>query len=268
MNKFLAFVYLLIFSSCSYAQLKVTAVEAKDHVNQIVTVCDRIAEGVFLENHDLKWTLLNIGAAHPDQTFSIGIKQESRANFPFKPEEYYLNKKVCVVGKIVDFMGKPQIVVLSPAEIIVDFTDTVTVLSSSNIPPASALTTIRDSIVNQTKSAARSGSTTNADTARQTVISNKAPGSTINPKTSNPVNANTKVTGTENRTPPGAYPIKVSSNLKLLSLPLANAEVMEVLKAGSVVLVLRSENGWSYVSFQRKSSGEVLKGFIQNRLLK
>jgi len=37
--------------------------------------------------------------------------------FPFKPEEYYLNKEVKVLGVIKEYQGKPEIIVENPSQI-------------------------------------------------------------------------------------------------------------------------------------------------------
>ena len=37
------------------------------------------------------------------------ILGEDRGNFSNKPEEFYVNKEVCVTGKIIIYKGKPEI---------------------------------------------------------------------------------------------------------------------------------------------------------------
>ena len=49
--------------------------------------------------------------------FTAVIFAEYFADFPPKPEEYYLNKQVRVTGFIKKYKGKPEIIVDSPAQI-------------------------------------------------------------------------------------------------------------------------------------------------------
>lgn len=44
---------------------------------------------------------------------------ENRTAFANKPEEFYVDKNVCVTGRISMFKGKPQIVVTKESEITV-----------------------------------------------------------------------------------------------------------------------------------------------------
>jgi micrococcal nuclease len=305
MKKIVGLMCLLIQTFTSPAQIDITAEDARKHINHIVRVCGRVSEGQHLDTLEAKQTLLNMGAPYPDQLFSIAINNISRPNFPFKPEEYYLNKRVCVVGRVAEFEGKPQIVVLSPAEILVDANDTASPVVPS---PVSAKAATSDTSTGSTVSNIDTSSTRangrhadNAIKRSDTTTANKNPanapsgisgspsaqpnrlGSTS--ASSKPINApgaDVKKEGTVTAKPgavtpakvadPGrtenAYPIKITSNLNLRAEPKEGAEIVEKLKAGSVVLVLRSANGWSYVSYQVRSSGELLKGYIQNRILK
>ena len=57
---------------------------------------------------------LNIGAAFPNHTMTIFIPARAAANFA--PTTYRM-KQIMVRGKIVDYKGKPEIVVTLPAQI-------------------------------------------------------------------------------------------------------------------------------------------------------
>ncbi len=57
---------------------------------------------------------LNIGAEYPNQTMTVFIPAASAANFA--PTTFRL-KRIMVRGKIIDYNGKPEIVVNLPAQI-------------------------------------------------------------------------------------------------------------------------------------------------------
>jgi uncharacterized protein YgiM (DUF1202 family) len=63
-----------------------------------------------------------------------------------------------------------------------------------------------------------------------------------------------------------AYSIKVSAGLRVRAEPADDGDVIEVIKPGTVVSVIRSQNGWSYVSYQ--GDNKTQKGYIKNSVLK
>ena len=63
-----------------------------------------------------KPTFLNFDHKYPDHTFTVVIFGEDRAKFG-TPEKDYLDKDICVTGKIEDYNGKPQIVISEPGQI-------------------------------------------------------------------------------------------------------------------------------------------------------
>lgn len=91
--------------------------DAGKYIGQTVTVCGKIYTTRFLENSKQQPTLLNMGAAFPNQPFTIVIFGESRSNFTYKPEEFLKEKEVCVTGLMKEFNGKPQIVITKEAEL-------------------------------------------------------------------------------------------------------------------------------------------------------
>lgn len=104
-------------SFCLSAQTKVSVEEASKHVGEIVTVCDKIYETEFMEKSRQKATLLRMGGGFPMHKIDIVINFRDRKNFGDKPEAYYLDKDVCITGKVIEFKGKPQIIISKPAEI-------------------------------------------------------------------------------------------------------------------------------------------------------
>jgi len=64
-----------------------------------------------------KLTLLNVGAAFPNQVFTIVIDNELRAKFETAPETFFLDKDVCVTGKVSLYRDAPQIVIYKKEQI-------------------------------------------------------------------------------------------------------------------------------------------------------
>ena len=75
----LSFNCLLVFS-----QTTITAKEALSHIDDSVTVRDKVYGGRLLSNG---MTLLNLGGDFPNHLLVVMIKSEDRAKFNVKPEE-------------------------------------------------------------------------------------------------------------------------------------------------------------------------------------
>jgi hypothetical protein len=50
---------------------------------------------------------------------TVVIQQASRAKFATPPEVTYSRKVVCVAGAIINYHGKPEIVVQDPSQIVI-----------------------------------------------------------------------------------------------------------------------------------------------------
>jgi hypothetical protein len=93
----------------------IPSAQAKDHINETGTVCGKVADARYLESGS-RPTFLNFDKKFPDHTFTAFIAGENREKFG-TPEKDYLEKDVCVTGKIVLFNGKPEIVLTEPSQI-------------------------------------------------------------------------------------------------------------------------------------------------------
>ncbi len=85
---------------------------AAKHYDEFVTV-----EGTIVRTHNSgKACFLNF---HPNwrQTFSAVIFARSFPAFPPKPEEFYRGKKVRLKGVVVEYEGRPEIILESPDQI-------------------------------------------------------------------------------------------------------------------------------------------------------
>jgi hypothetical protein len=109
----------LFFLHKSFSQSTIPATEAAKHIGEKVTVCDKVFGGRFLENANDQPTLLNMGDAYPNNPFTFVIFGADRKKFSYKPEDFLINKKVCVTGEIKEFRGKPQIVVSDTLQVVI-----------------------------------------------------------------------------------------------------------------------------------------------------
>jgi micrococcal nuclease len=98
---------------------KISTAAAKDHLDQTATVCGKVVGTRYLDQSATKLTFLNFDKAYPDSPFTVVIPGENRAKFG-EPEKTYLEKNLCVTGKIVEYNKKPEIVLTDPSQVKVD----------------------------------------------------------------------------------------------------------------------------------------------------
>jgi len=102
-----------------HAQKKLTAIEAKDHYGETATVCGEVVSTRYANSTKGQPTFLNLDKAYPNQIFTVVIWGENRGKFG-KPEEDYKGKRICVIGKITAYGGKPEIVAKEPKQVVVE----------------------------------------------------------------------------------------------------------------------------------------------------
>jgi hypothetical protein len=93
----------------------ITSSQAKDHIGETVTVCGPVADTRHLDSGS-GHTFLNFDKHYPDHTFTAFIDGQDHAKFG-TPEKDYLDKEICVTGKIQQYNGKPEIVLTSPEQV-------------------------------------------------------------------------------------------------------------------------------------------------------
>ncbi len=106
-----------IISNSSLAQRKITSAEALNNIGNIVTICDKIVDAIYLENAPNKFTLLRMGGVYPNQKLTIVIDEKNRFNFPPRPEIFYLNKTICVTGRLELYRTTPELEIFSPSDL-------------------------------------------------------------------------------------------------------------------------------------------------------
>jgi hypothetical protein len=106
---------LIVLAQTLLAADTIPSAKAKEHVGQDGTVCGKVADTRYLESAR-RPTFLNFDERYPNHTFTAVIFGENRAKFG-APEKDYLDRDICVTGKIEDYNGKPQIIVTEPQQI-------------------------------------------------------------------------------------------------------------------------------------------------------
>jgi DNA/RNA endonuclease YhcR with UshA esterase domain len=122
MKKLTLFTLILAFFTVKVsAQTILTAKDAAKHINETVTITGKIYSGKLIASNNM--TLLDVDGFNPNQALTIMIDGANRGKFKGKPEEDYKGREVTVKGKIIDFKGKPEIVVTDPEQIKVVLSD-------------------------------------------------------------------------------------------------------------------------------------------------
>jgi TonB family protein len=88
-------------------------------IGDSVMVRGKVAGGRYYSVGVNSPTVLNMGAPYPDQLLTIVIENKDRKNFIDKPEEFYVDKEVSVLGRIVLENGQPQMVIRNKDQIAV-----------------------------------------------------------------------------------------------------------------------------------------------------
>lgn len=113
-------ILLAVSCACTWAAAdNITASQAKDHIGETATVCGKVAGTRYLESSNRQPTFLNFDKPYPDHPFVAIIFGENRSKFG-KPEQDYLQKDVCVTGKIINYAGKPEIELSDPKQLKLD----------------------------------------------------------------------------------------------------------------------------------------------------
>ena len=107
--------FISFLSAKTFAQTTIDAKDAAKHLNEKATVCGQVAGGKYLTGANI--TFLDMGESHPNELLTIVIKGDDRKKFKTAPEEAFKGKKVCVTGQIIDYKGKPEIIVTDPEQV-------------------------------------------------------------------------------------------------------------------------------------------------------
>ena len=98
-------------------EIFIIAEDADSHIGRAAEVCGSVASASYLPSENGRPTFLNFERAYPNQVFTAVIFGDHRSIFSTPPEEHYLNRKICVTGRIENHQGTPQIRVSSSGQI-------------------------------------------------------------------------------------------------------------------------------------------------------
>lgn len=120
MKLFLTLIFATI-GSMAFSQVEVkTPAELKGHVGDSIKYCGKVASARLMDRSFNAPTFLNIDNPYPNQTFTVVIWKWDRENFQEKPEKFYLDKNVCIYGKLELFKETQlQVTIHSEAQIVI-----------------------------------------------------------------------------------------------------------------------------------------------------
>jgi DNA/RNA endonuclease YhcR with UshA esterase domain len=116
MKSFFCFL-LLLGCLTTRAQKAIKLEEVKDHIGDSVTVTGKVYGIKYLEQAKGAPTLINLGAAFPNQFLTVVIFDEDKKRLALEPEKQFADAQVSVTGKVELFRGKPQIVITDKSQI-------------------------------------------------------------------------------------------------------------------------------------------------------
>jgi endonuclease G len=91
-------------------------VQAKYHIGKTATVCGTVVST--RKTAKAKAIYLNFDRMHPHQDFYATIWEYNGPNFSYDPETHFLQKKVCVTGKVTVFDDIPRISINNENEVM------------------------------------------------------------------------------------------------------------------------------------------------------
>jgi len=111
----------LIWAANAVAQQEyVNPIDANKFIGMEKTVCGTVASAAYAVRTKGRPTFLNLDQPYPRQIFTVVIWGSDRNKFQNPPESCFRGKKICVTGTIKEFCGKPEIIVRSPDQIILN----------------------------------------------------------------------------------------------------------------------------------------------------
>jgi hypothetical protein len=105
-----------LWAGLGFAQSRISAAEAKNHVGERATVCGEVVSTHYAARSRGNPTFINLDKPYPNQIFTVLIWGSDRPKFG-DPEVMYGNKHICATGKITDYKGVPEIVAYEPSQI-------------------------------------------------------------------------------------------------------------------------------------------------------
>lgn len=112
----LSFLLLLLIAPIT-AAAQLTPEQASAHIGETTTVCGIVVSAHYAATTKRQPTFLNYGRPYPNQTLSVLIWGKDRPKFN-SPETRLVGKRVCVIGLLQLYRGKPEIIVTDPLQLV------------------------------------------------------------------------------------------------------------------------------------------------------
>ncbi len=103
--------------SAWYTEPLIRLSDLEKNEGKSIKVCAEVAGTFYNQKSEQKPTFLNLEKPYPNQSLTVMIEEKYRAQFPEAPEKYYLNKHICVTGKVEFYRDRPEIKVKGPDQI-------------------------------------------------------------------------------------------------------------------------------------------------------
>ena len=108
---------LIVLSFSASAQKEIRIEEVKDHIGDSVQLRSKVFGVKFFSDSKDPVTLINIGAAYPNQMLTVVVRKDVRGKMSPEPtEKNIIGKEVILNGKLELFKGKPQLVIIDPSQ--------------------------------------------------------------------------------------------------------------------------------------------------------
>lgn len=107
----------LVMAALTYtalAQTKIAAKDAAKHIGDSVLVMAKVFGGKSFASN---MVLLDVDGFNPNQILTLMIPADDRAKFKTDPVEDFKGKDVIITGKIIDYKGKPEIIIHDPKQL-------------------------------------------------------------------------------------------------------------------------------------------------------
>ncbi|MDB5124746.1 MAG: hypothetical protein JWP94_2875 [Mucilaginibacter sp.] len=104
-------------------QNTISIAEVRKHIGETVTVTDKVFSTKLITPSNI--TLFNLGGYYPNQLLTIMIPGADRNKFKGQPVVDYKGRTVAVTGKVIEYKGKPEIVITEPSQIKLVLTDSI-----------------------------------------------------------------------------------------------------------------------------------------------
>ncbi|MGB9598537.1 MAG: thermonuclease family protein [Minisyncoccales bacterium] len=89
-------------------EIFVPVCQAKNFLKKEITTEGRVVSTFRSKNNNV---FLNLEKPYPQQCLTAVIFSGYLSKFPFKPDKFYLNKRVRIKGEIQEYEGKPEVII-------------------------------------------------------------------------------------------------------------------------------------------------------------